>query len=94
MTLCQVCFQPECPDSTSGERPGTTAFSSRVDPGRHEYRGYGEWAIHPDEARYVLHRGYAIVDGQRRHVKWIHNEAFVTQIYVDGTRTDTNTYAA
>ena len=41
--------------------------------------------LHPDEARYLLHRGYAVVDGERMPVWFIHNEAFVTQVRVFGS---------
>lgn len=58
---------------------------SRLDPGGREYRGYEEWAVHPEEAVVVLHRGYALVDGERCHVELIHNEAHVTQIRVWGS---------
>lgn len=33
----------------------------------------------------MLHRGYALVDGQRQPVAFIHNEAFVTQVRVEGS---------
>jgi len=92
MPLCDVCFQPECPESSEGERPPAADFSDRLEPGEKRYRGYNDWAVHPDEARYVLHRGYAVVNGERRHVYFDHNEAFVTQIVVEGSGTHTNIY--
>jgi len=63
--------------------PGSHA--TRLEPGEREYRGYGEWAVHPDEAQFILHRGYAVVEGVRQPVRFIQNEAFVTQIRVHGT---------
>jgi hypothetical protein len=33
----------------------------------------------------VLHRGYAIVDGEHARVWFIQNEAFVTQVRVEGS---------
>jgi len=75
--MCQVCQQTE--------NPGAGTAPSRLEPGEREYRGYQEWAVHPEEARFLLHRGYALVDGERRRVWWIHNEAYVTQIRVEGT---------
>ena len=83
--LCPVCFQPECPESTSGERPPAADFSTRLQPGERDYRGYIDWAVHPEEAVFVLHRGYAIVDGKSQYVYFDHNEAYVTQIQVQGT---------
>lgn len=32
---------------------------------------------------FVLHRGYAIVNGRKEFVQFIHNEAHVTHIQVD-----------
>lgn len=84
--LCPVCQQPECGDSRGVSRscdPGASA--SRLEPGQHEWRGYTDWAVHPVEAIFLLHRGYAIVDGQRARVAFIHNEAYVTQLSVDGS---------
>lgn len=80
--ICQVCFQPECVDSGDGVRPAGGAMPSRLGRGGREYRGYCEWAVHPDEAVMLLHRGYAVVDGARRRVWFIHNERFVTQVRV------------
>lgn len=80
--LCSVCYQPECASSTGGARPPAGVIPSRLSPGEREYRGYNEWAVHPDEAIYILHRGFALVDGQQRPVRFIHNEAFVTQIRI------------
>jgi hypothetical protein len=83
---CQVCFQPECSESIGAmQRPRPGAVPTKLQPGEKEYRGYGEWAITPDEAQFVLHRGYAIVNGKKRHVHFIQNEAYVAQVYVDGT---------
>lgn len=86
--LCPVCYQPECPDSTGGERPAAGASPSRLPDGEHEYRGYSEWVVHPNEACFLLHRGYAVVDGIRQRVMFIHNEAHVTQLRVEGTFAD------
>lgn len=86
--ICSVCHQPECSRSPVGgfvKRPPAGAIPSRLKPGEREYRGYQEWAVHPDEASFLLHRGYAIVDGVRAEVQFIHNEAFVTQIRVYGS---------
>ena len=80
--VCQVCFQPECPESRGGERPKDGV---RLRDGQHDARGRGEWAVHPNEASFLLHRGYAIVNGEPQPVRFIHNEAFVTQIQVRGT---------
>ena len=33
----------------------------------------------------MLHRGYALVDGQPAEVQFIHNEAYVTQLRVYGS---------
>ena len=90
--ICPVCHQPECPDSSEGarERPGSHA--TRLGPGQRQYRGYDDWAVHPDEARYVLHRGYALVNGEQRHVHFVRNEAFVTMLTVDGSGTEVNIY--
>lgn len=85
--VCQVCYQPECP-SCGGfgiERPPACITSSRLLPGQREYRGYEEWAVHPEEAIFILHRGYALVDGEKQPVQFIHNEAYVTQIRVYGS---------
>lgn len=78
--VCPTCHQPECPSSSGGARAPAGAFPSRLKPGQKEYRGYRDWAVHPDEAQFVLHRGYAIVDGRKVRVEFIHNEAYVTQI--------------
>lgn len=86
--VCPICFQPECPRSPVGvgiKRPPAGSIPSQLNPGQREYRGYQEWAIHPDEAVFLLHRGYAIVDGERAEIQFIHNEAFVTQIRVYGS---------
>lgn len=85
MPPCTVCQQPECPESTGGKRPEPATHSTRLEPGERAYRGYIDWAVHPEEAIYVLHRGYAVVDGKRQHVYFDHNEAYVTQIQVQGT---------
>ena len=82
---CPVCQQPECAESTSGERLDPGSFPTRLADGQHESRGYGEWVVHPLEAVFLLHRGYAVVDGVRQRVQLIHNEAFVTQLRVEGT---------
>lgn len=79
---CHICQQPECASSHGGARHPAGASPSRLEPGEHEYRGYWDWAVHPDEASFLLHRGYAIVDGQKAPVQFIHNEAFVTQIAI------------
>lgn len=84
--LCPVCYQPECPGSTGGSRPSPGCLPSRLQPGEREYRGYDEWVLHPDEARFVLHRGWAVVNGKRTtEVRFIHNEAYVTQLRVRGS---------
>ena len=83
--LCPICYQPECVASTGGERPLPGAVPSRLEPREREYRGYCEWVVHPDEARFILHRGYAIVDGVRAKVTFIHNEAYVTQLRVENS---------
>jgi len=83
--LCSVCFQPECPESTEGERPLPSTHSTRIEPGQRDYRGFIDWAVHPEEAIFVLHRGYAIVNGKPEYVFFDHNEAYVTQIQVQGT---------
>lgn len=46
------------------------------------YRGYCEWAVHPLEAEFLLARGYAIVDGIRRPVHWVQDEAFCVVVFV------------
>jgi hypothetical protein len=56
-----------------------------LENGQGQSRGYGEWIIHPLEAVYLLHRGFAIVDGARQRVEFLFNEAYVTQIRVEGT---------
>jgi hypothetical protein len=90
--LCEVCFQPECPESTEGSRPSAATHSTKLEPGQREYRGYIDWAVHPEEAVYVLHRGYAIVDGVQRPVYFDHNEAHVTQIQVIGSGCEVSAY--
>ena len=87
--VCQVCFQPECPESRGGTRRDVGVS---LEPGQRDYRGYSEWAVHPDEASFILHRGYAVVEGVKQPVRFIHNEAFVTQIRVQGSGTPTNIY--
>lgn len=84
--LCDICHQPECLFSCGGlQRPRAGAMPSKLLAGEREYRGYQEWAVHPEEAMFVLHRGYALVDGEKQPVSWIHNEAFITQIRVYGS---------
>ena len=83
--VCGVCQQPECPDSEGGARPKPGSHATKLEPGGRDYRGYGEWALHPDEARFLLHRGYALVEGERSDVTFVQNEAFVTQVRVQGT---------
>jgi hypothetical protein len=80
-----VCHQPECPESSEGKRPEPATHSTQLAPGERAYRGYIDWAVHPDEAMFVLHRGYALVNGTAQPVYFDHNEAFVTQIQVQGT---------
>jgi hypothetical protein len=58
---------------------------SRLGPGEREYRGYEEWALNPLEAQFLLHRGFALVDGHPQPVMFIHNEAYVTQVRVYGS---------
>ena len=58
---------------------------ARLVDGQGQSRGYGEWIVHPLEAVFLLHRGYAVVDGVRQPVEFLFNEAFVTQIRVEGT---------
>ena len=58
---------------------------SRLEDGQHEYRGYCEWAVHPNEAKFLLDRGYAIVNGERCHVWFIHEEEFVTQLRIENS---------
>ena len=84
-SVCGVCFQPECPESYGGTRPQARERTPKLTPGQRDYRGYGEWALHPEEATFLLHRGYAIVEGRKQPVTFIHNEAFVTQVRVQGT---------
>ncbi len=86
--LCPVCYQPECPESDGGDRPSPGISPSQLKDGEHEYRGYAEWAVHPSEAIFLLHRGYAVVNGQQERVLFIHNEAHVTQLRIEGTFTD------
>lgn len=80
--LCSTCYQPECPLSEGGSRPNPGVIPTRLAPGEREYRGYCEWVVHPEEAIFILHRGFALVDGQREAVWFIHNEAYVTQLRV------------
>ena len=82
---CSVCFQPECFQSAGGKRPPPGSHAARLAPGERQYRGYGDWIVHPEEATFVLHRGYALVNGERQRVTFSHNEAYVTQITVAGT---------
>lgn len=65
--------------------PGKASHPSRPRLGEHEYRGYQEWAVHPLEAELVLSRGYAIVDGRKRRVIHIEDEAFCSVIWVEGS---------
>jgi hypothetical protein len=83
--ICQICYQPECADSVGGVRPSAGSHAARLIRSQREYRGYCEWAVHPDEARFILHRGYALINGRRAHVTFIHNEAYVTQLRVEGS---------
>jgi len=92
MPLCPICFQPECPESSEGERPAPGSLPEKLRPGHVVSRGYGEWVVHPEEAVFVLHRGYVTVNGEPRKARFIHNEAFVTQIAVEGTKTNVNVY--
>lgn len=92
MPLCEVCYQPECPESSDAERPAPATHSTRLEPGQRAYRGYIDWAVHPDEAMFVLHRGYAVVNGTAQPVYFDHNEAFVTQIQVQGSGSELNIY--
>ena len=52
------------------------------------YVGYGDWALHPEEAALVLHRGYGIVNGQKRRVEFLFNHAHCAIVRVDGTNSD------
>jgi hypothetical protein len=92
MPLCSVCFQPECPDSNGEERPAPSTHSTRLEPGERDYRGYIDWAVHPEEAVFVLHRGYAVVNGTAQPVWFDHNEAYVTQIQVRNSGSHVNFY--
>ena len=83
--ICIICRQPECGDSSSGERPPPGSIPARLGNGEIQSRGYGEWIVHPFEAVFLLHRGFAVVDGVRQRVEFLFNEAFVTQIRVEGT---------
>ena len=94
MPLCSVCYQPECPESQDETRPLPASHATRLEPGERDYRGYGDWATHPDEARYLLHRGYALVDGKPQPARFLHNEAFVTMVHVEGTNTESNCWAS
>ena len=58
---------------------------SRLKPGEREYRGYCEWVVHPEEAAFILHRGYAVVNGQKCSAWFIHNEQYVTQLRVENS---------
>jgi hypothetical protein len=78
--LCHTCWQPECQFSTGGSRPLPGSIPSRLKPGEREDRGYGDVAIHPDEAIFVLHRGWVTINGEYAYVYFIQNEAFVTMI--------------
>ena len=84
--LCATCFQPECPESLGGDRPRPGTHAVKPNPGEHWPRGYGEWAIHPDEASFTLHRGYALVEGVRQPIRFVYNEAFATVVHVEGTQ--------
>lgn len=90
ISVCPTCFQPECPESHGGDRGTPGALPEKIEPGHRTSRGYGEWAVHPLEAVHVLHRGYVNVNGEPRKVRFIQNEAFVTQIAVEGTSTNVN----
>lgn len=79
--MCEAC---------STERMGTATYSTMLSPGERDYRGYGDWALHPEEATFLLHRGYALVDGKPQIVRFISNEAFVTMVHVEGTSTEMN----
>lgn len=91
-SVCPICFQPECPESHGGERSAPGVLPEILDPGQVNGRGYGEWVVHPEEAMFVLHRGYVNVNGDPRKVHFIQNEAFVTQIAVEGTKTNMNVF--
>lgn len=93
MPLCPVCFQPECVESDGVERPLPSTHSTKLNPGERDYRGYIDWAVHPDEAMFVLHRGYAVVNGEQRHAYFDHNEAFVTQIQVVGSGSEASAWS-
>lgn len=84
--VCRVCFQPECPQSSGGNRPASGAFPSpiRPIPGRATYMGYGDWAMHPDEAVFVLHRGYGFVSGLRHNVTFMGNWPTFTLVHIVG----------
>jgi len=79
---CPICHQPECPSSSGGARHPAGDSPSKLSPGQREYRGYEDWAVHPQDAVQLLHRGSVTLNGRPAHVQWIHNEAFVTQIAV------------
>lgn len=89
--MCDVCFQPECDGLNA--RPPAATHSTRLSPGERDYRGYGDWAIHPEEATFLLHRGYALVDGKPQRVRFLHNESYVTMVHVEGTNTEMNLWA-
>lgn len=78
--LCHTCWQPECPQSMGGDRPEPGSIPSKLEPGYRENRGYGDLAIHPEEAVFVLHRGWVTVNGDKAYVYFIQNEAFVTMV--------------
>lgn len=92
MSVCPTCYQPECSESTDGERPTPGSIPQRVAPGRPISCGYGEWAVHPEEAQHILHRGHVLVDGEPRKARFVRNEAFIAQIFVEGTKTDINIF--
>jgi ribosomal protein S4E len=83
--VCPVCEQPECPRSKGGERAEPGSHPDRPSPGQRIYRGYCEWAIHPDEAVLILHQGYVLVDGVRRRAGLVHNDAYATIVQVDAS---------
>jgi len=86
--VCPVCQQPECPDSFAGVRPPPGVNSTRLEPGQLQYRGYGDFIVHPDEAVFVLHRGYVLLDGEPQVVSFTHNEPYVTGVRVKNSDPD------
>lgn len=50
--------------------------------------GYGDWAMHPEEARFLLHRGYGVVDGKPQRVRFMHNYAYCAVVRVENTSTN------